>query len=170
MTTLRALCVPLATAAALATLAPRAAAQPAARSGEFSVQNFLVAPGGKNFLTVEGVRMDGNWGFTVGVFANYARNPFVVESCVSPTDCNDKAATGKTDTAVVSDMFTADLLASLSPVKRLQLGLRIPLSYVDGQGLDLLTGQGQSGGLKRFGVGDPQVEGKVRILGGATDP
>jgi len=169
MTTLRASCLTLTTAAAIALVPAVAAAQTAVRNGEFTVQNFLVAPGTQNFLTVEGLRMDGNWGFTVGVFGNYARNPFVVETCVSPTNCGDKTASSKSSTAVVADMFTADLLASVSPAKRLQLGVRVPLSYVDGQGLDLTTGHGQNGGIKRFGVGDPQIEGKVRLLGGATD-
>jgi outer membrane protein OmpA-like peptidoglycan-associated protein len=139
-------------------------------SGEFSVQNLQPAPGTKNFISVEGVRMDGAWGFSVGFFANYARNPFVVLSCRSQTDCNDKNAKLPTNTAVVSDMFTADVLAALSPVKRLQIGLRLPVSYVSGAGLDYTTGQGLQGGQKAFGVGDPTIEGKVRVFGGAQDP
>jgi outer membrane protein OmpA-like peptidoglycan-associated protein len=101
---------------------------------------------------------------------NYARDPFVVVSCVSPTNCSNPGATQKSTTVVVSDMFTTDLLASVSPVKRVQVGLRLPLSYVNGDGIDLTTGQGQNGGLRKFGVGDPMLEGKVRILGGAQDP
>jgi OmpA-OmpF porin, OOP family len=169
MRNLRALCLALMSAGSVLFPAATAFAQ-TAKSGEFSIQNFMPAPGSKNFLTVEGLRMDGNWGWTVGIFANYARDPFVVLSCRTQTDCSDKNALNTTDTAVVSDMFTADLLASVSPIKRLQVGLRLPLSYVSGLGLDTTTGQGIPGGIKKFGVGDPQLEGKVRLLGGAQDP
>ena len=147
-----------------------ALAQNNVQSGEFSAQTFQPAPGTKNFLSVEGVRMDGKWGFSVGVVGNYGRNPFVIESCRSSTDCSASSAADKTSTAVVSDMFTADLLAAVSPLQRLQLGLRLPLSYVNGAGLDVATGQGIAGGIHKFGVGDPQIEGKVRLLGGADDP
>src|SRR6202453_4254945 len=113
--------------------------------------------------------MDGDWGWSVGVFGNYARNPFVLESCASATNCGTKSP-GHADLPIVSDMFTADLLAAVSPIKRLQLGLRLPLSYVSGAGIDLTNGEGASGGMTKFGVGDPQIEGKVRLLGNATDP
>jgi OOP family OmpA-OmpF porin len=141
-----------------------------AQKGEFTIQNFAPAPGTKNFLGVEGLRMDGNWGFSAGLMANYARNPFVLLSCVSATDCSSKSAVRPTNTAIVKDMFTADLLGAVSPVSRLQIGLRLPLSYVNGDGIDPTTGQGQKGGLRKFGVGDPTLEGKVRILGSAVDP
>ncbi len=172
MRTLRALCLPLMCAAGISLLSATSFAQNGsnARDGEFTVQNFTPAPGTKNFLGVEGLRMDGAWGFSVGVFFNYAKNPFVVLSCRSQTDCSDKNAINKTDTKVIGDMFTWDLLAAVSPVKRLQVGLRLPLSYVSGQGLDITTGQGLPQGLKKFGVGDPTLEGKVRLFGGAQDP
>jgi OmpA-OmpF porin, OOP family len=170
MRTVRALWAPFISAASVTLMATTAFAQASVQSGEFSAQTFQPAPGTKNFLGVEGVRMDGNWGFSVGVVGNYGRNPFIVESCRSQTDCSGKTAVDKLDTAVVSDMFTADLLAAVSPIKRLQLGLRLPLSYVSGAGIDVATGQGVTGGIRKFGVGDPQIEGKVRILGRAQDP
>ncbi|MFT3772001.1 MAG: OmpA family protein [Minicystis sp.] len=143
---------------------------PTVQKGEFSVQNFAPAPGTKNFIGVEGLRMDGNWGFSVGLFFNYAKNPFVVLSCRSETNCSDKNATNKTDTHVISDMFQWDLLAAISPIKRLQIGLRLPVTYVKGEGLDAATGMPAQGGIAKFGVGDPMLEGKVRIFGGAQDP
>jgi outer membrane protein OmpA-like peptidoglycan-associated protein len=142
----------------------------APQSGEFTVQNFQPAPGTKNFLGVEGLRMDGNWGFSVGLFFNYAKNPFVLLSCRSQTDCSDKNATNKSDVAVISDMMTADILAAVSPVKRLQIGLRLPVSYVSGAGIDVKSGGPAVNGLKKFGVGDPTLEGKVRLFGNAADP
>ncbi len=146
-----------------------AQAQKKAQDGEFTVQRFEPAPGSKNYFTVEGDRMDGNLGWTAGLFFNYARNPFVVLSCRSQTDCSDKNATNKNDTSVVADMMTFDFLGSFSPIPRLQLGVRVPLSYVSGQGIDTSTGEGLPGGQKAFAVGDPTLEGKYRIFGGAKD-
>jgi outer membrane protein OmpA-like peptidoglycan-associated protein len=142
-------------------------AQTKAQSGEFSVQNFQPAPGTKNFLGVETLRMDGNWGYSVGLVYNYAKNPFVLRSCVSQTNCT---GANRTDIPVISDMMAWDLLAAVSPIRRLQIGLRLPLTYVSGSGIDVSTGQGVQGGIKKFGVGDPTVEGKVRLWGNANDP
>jgi len=168
MRKLRGCCLVLSGASLLAL--PGTARAQAVRSGEFSVQNFTPAPGPQNFLGVEGVRMDGDWGYSVGVFGNYARNPFVLLSCASATNCGAKSPSSAADLPIIRDMFTLDLLAAVSPIKRLQIGLRVPLSYVSGAGLDLTTGQGAAGGLQKFGVGDPQIEGKVRLLGNAADP
>lgn len=170
MRTQRALFLPLMSAFGVSLLSATSLAQSAsAASGEFSIQNFTPAPGTKNFLGVEGLRMDGNWGYSVGLFFNYARNPFTIMSCRSEGDCSSPNATNKTDVPVVSDMMTWDLLAAVSPLRRLQVGLRLPLTYVSGSGIDMSTGQPVAAGLKKFGVGDPMLEAKVRILGGAQD-
>lgn len=140
-----------------------------AKQGEFSVQRFDAAPGSKNYLTVEGARMDASMGFTAGLLVNYANKPFVVRSCVSETDCSaPNTAPGTslaTDTVVIQDMVTADVLASFTPVPVVQIGLRVPLTYVSGSGIDPTTGAGISGGLKKFGVGDATLEGKFRFYG-----
>lgn len=173
MRTSRSLCLPLMSGLGLSLVSATSVAQTttaAHPTGEFSVQSFAPAPGSKNFLSVEGVRMDGDWGWSTGLFFNYAKNPFVVLSCFSATNCSEKNAQNTRDTQVVSDMFTWDLLAAVSPVRRLQIGLRLPMSYVSGQGLDYTTGQGLPSGQRAFGIGDPTIEGKVRFLGGAQDP
>lgn len=160
-------------------LVPTAAlAQQSAAEGEFSVQRFEAAPGSKNYLTVEGVRMDAAMGFTAGVMVNYANRPFVVKSCRAQTDCSAPNATTE-DVPVINDMFTADVLASLTPVPMVQIGLRLPVTYVSGAGIDLTDGGPADGGLKAFGVGDATLEGKFRffgdpktsavVLGGAVD-
>jgi outer membrane protein OmpA-like peptidoglycan-associated protein len=148
-----------------------AAAQSAdAKSGEFSVQRFFPAPGPRNFVTVEGGRTDGKMAWSLGLYANYSNSPFQVRSCRSETDCGSPNAVSKQDIAVIKNMFTADVLASLTPVPRLQLGLRLPISYVDGQGIDPVTGLAPSGGLKGAGLGDPYLEGKFRFIGKPDSP
>jgi len=144
-------------------------AQNSAQDGEFSVQRFEPAPGTNNFLSVERLRMDGAWGWSVGLAFNYARNPFVVISCASQSNCQDPNAQLQ-DIAVVRDMFSWDLLAALSPARRVQIGLRLPMAYVSGDGINFDTGASITGGTKGFGVGDPMIEGKFRLFGGAQDP
>jgi outer membrane protein OmpA-like peptidoglycan-associated protein len=138
---------------------------------EFSVQRFEPAPGPNNFLGVETLRMEGDWHWSAGLFFNYSRDPFVVQTCVSPTSsCSNPAATQQSQTHVVQDMLTWDVLASVSPRPWLQLGLRLPVSYVSGAGLDTTNGgpylnsQGVASPLKAGGVGDPYLEGKARLL------
>lgn len=150
-----------------------------AQDGEFSVQRFDAAPGSKNYFTVEGARMDSVMGFTAGVLFNYANKPFVVKSCKAKANCSEPNATNTRDVNVINDMFNVDVLASFIPASFLQIGLRVPVVYVSGEGIDTTTGGPAAGGLKAFGVGDATLEGKFRfygdpaksavVLGGAID-
>ncbi len=157
----RALLLPLLVGASMAVIEGAASAQ---TTPEFSVQRFEPAAGADNFLGVETLRMDGQWHWSVGLFFNYSRDPFVVETCTSQATCSS-ATSPITDTHVVRDMFTWDLLASLSPRPWLQLGLRLPVSYVSGDGLDLSTGTPLTTPLSAASTGDPDLEGKVRLFG-----
>jgi OOP family OmpA-OmpF porin len=141
-----------------------------AQKGEFSVQRFEPAPGPRNFVTVEGARVRGKMAWSAGLFANYAYQPFVVRSCVSKTNCDQKNAINQNDVAVVRDLFTADLMGSLSIIEKLQIGLRVPLTYTGGDGIDTTTGQPAQGGFSGFGVGDPYLEGKYRFFGAWDSP
>ena len=173
MRTIRALYLPLLSAAGLTLMSATALAQTTAakaQDGSFSTQRFEPAPGTKNFLSVEGLRMDGHWGWSVGLAFDYAKNPFVVVSCATKTNCKDPNASQTTNTTVIGDMFTWNVLAAVSPVPRLQVGLRVPVAYVNGEGIDATTGRGAKDGLKKFGMGDAMLEAKVRLFGGAQDP
>lgn len=156
-------------AASLLPAVPSVASAQPAKDGEFSVQRFEPAAGSKNYLSVEGARIDAQWGFTAGLFFNYSRDPFVVVSCVSATDCDASNAANVEDVGVVRDMLTWDLLGSINPLEFLQIGLRLPLSYVNGQGIDLDTGAPSPEPVRGFGVGDPNLEGKVRFFGAPKD-
>jgi outer membrane protein OmpA-like peptidoglycan-associated protein len=67
-------------------------------------------------------------------------------------------------------MFTWDVLASLTPIPILQIGLRVPVMYVNGDGIDLTDGSTLQDGLKGVGVGDATLEGKFRVWGAPKDP
>ncbi|KYF58348.1 hypothetical protein BE08_26275, partial [Sorangium cellulosum] len=147
-----------------------ARAQEAVLQGEFSAQRFEPAPGSKNYLSVEGARMEASLGVTAGLVFDYARDPFVVETCVSATDCSAPDALNRREVPVISDMMTWNLLASITPTPWLQAGLRFPVAYVSGQGIDAATGAPGAEALKAFGAGDPTLEAKARLLGGPRDP
>ncbi len=136
---------------------------------EFSVQRFNPAPGPRNYFTTRGVRTDGNMAWSAGLFANYAWKPFVVRSCRSETDCDDPNASRPSDVKVVENLVTADLMGSLTPIPRVQVGLRVPLTFVKGEGLEE-DGTSPEGGLSGFGMGDAELEGKMRLHGDVKDP
>ena len=141
-----------------------------AQDGDFTIQRFQPAPGPRNFVTVEGARVDGKWAFSLGAFASYALDPFVVKSCRSSTDCSAANASQSEDVRVVEHLTTVDLMGTVTPTPRLQLALRVPVTSVGGQGIETDLSSGNAGkplasGLSAAGVGDPMVEGKLRIVG-----
>jgi OmpA-OmpF porin, OOP family len=146
---------------------PPAAAQSV--SGEFSVQRFDPAAGSHNFITTRGVRMDGKMALSLGLMANYAYKPFVVRSCISETDCSAASARATAGTTVIESLFSADLMGALTIIPRLQVSLRIPLTWVKGLGL---SDQGMStqGGINKVGPGDAMLEGKLRLYGEVHEP
>jgi len=161
----------LAGGAALASLSLATApafAQDAADK-EFSVQRFDPAPGPRNYFTTRGVRTDGKMAWSAGLFVNYAWEPFVVRSCFSETDCDDPNATRDQDVKVVENLVTGDALASFTPIPRLQLGLKIPVTWANGDGIDD-GGVPKEGGIDSVGLGDATLEGKYRIHGELKDP
>ena len=154
--------------AGLLVWAASAAAQDAI-DNEFTVQRFDPAPGPRNYFTTRGVRTDGNMAWSGGLVINYAYKPFVVRSCRSETDCDDPNASNPEDVPVVENMITGDFMGSLTPIPRLQVSLRVPVTWVKGQGL---TDRGTTdpNGLSAVGMGDAQVEGKYRLYGNLSDP
>jgi len=155
--------------AGLSSLAAAAAAQEPATDNEFTVQRFDPAPGPRNYFTTRGVRTDGKMAWSAGAFINYAWKPFVVRSCASETNCDDPNATNKDDVKVVENMITGDAMGSFTPIPRLQLGLRVPVTWVKGQGLTD-AGTADPNGLSAVGMGDAMLEGKYRLHGEVKDP
>ncbi len=164
MRTRRSLCLTFASVASLLVALP-ASAQESPQQGEFSVQRLESAPGPKNILSTERVRMSEQFGWSASLLFNYARDPFVVVSCKSQTNCDDPNATQLEDVSVITNMMQWDLMGSFNPVDFIQIGLRVPLAFVNGQGIDTTTGQPALDGLNGFGLGDPTLEGKFRFFG-----
>lgn len=135
---------------------------------EFSVQRFNPAPGPRNYFTTRGARTDGEMAWSAGLVANYGWEPFVVVSCQGANDCEDPDARVR-EVKVVENIVTADVLGSLTIIPRLQLGLRVPVTYVKGQGIDK-QGQPLDDGIDAVGMGDVELEGKFRIYGEQKSP
>ncbi len=141
-----------------------------AKSGEFSVQKFAPAPGPRNFITVEALRSDGHKSWSLGAFVNYAANPLTLRSCRTASDCSSPNAVNTGDVHVVKTMVTGDVLASFTPIPKLQLGFRLPISMTQGDGIDTDKGTAKKGGLSGTGLGDPMLEAKMRVIGDVNSP
>ncbi len=175
MRTQRAICllmtfgVPLLAALAPSTAGAQQTQDATAAEGEFSVQRFEPAPGPRNYFSVTGARTEGQMAFSAGVMFNYANLPFVLKSCRSQENCDEPNTLQTTDVNVIKDYFQFDVMGSLTPVRRVQVGLRLPLAYVSGDGIDVTDGSPSPDGLKTFAVGDPTLEVKARLWGEPTD-
>jgi hypothetical protein len=150
---------------------PEAHAQ--AVTGDFAVQRFDPAAGTHNYFTTRGVRMDGKMVWSAGFMANYSFEPFVVRSCtvqngVMTDGCS--GVSGVRETKVIENEVTGDLLGALTVIPRVQLALKVPVSWVKGQGINPETGDNSKHGINAVGVGDPQLEAKVRLHGDVRDP
>jgi hypothetical protein len=145
------------------------AAHADAVDGDFAIQRFDPAPGPRNYFSTRGARTDGQMAFSAGLMINYAYKPFEVRSCVSETDCGAENARRATDTKVIENLVTGDLMAALAIIPRIQLGLRVPITWVKGQGINE-TGGSAAGGLSAVGVGDAMLEGKFRLYGEVNAP
>ena len=135
--------------------------------GEFTVQRFNPAPWPNNYFTTRGARTDGEMAWSAGLFANYGWEPFVVKSCPTGTDCGDPS--NLQEVKVVENVVTGDALASFTPIPRLQLGLKIPVTWVKGQGIDE-EARATEEGISAVGMGDPELEVKGRLYGEPTAP
>jgi len=146
-----------------------ASAQPEADpfEDEFTVQRFNPAPGPRNFFTTRGARTDGLMTWSAGLMVNYAFEPFVVVSCVSRTNCDDAGNLERVP--VVENLLTGDFMGTLTPIPRVQVGLRVPITWAKGQGI---TSEGTAdfdNGIDAVGVGDAELEGKARFYGEPND-
>ncbi len=155
-------------AAATAILWTSSAHSQEATEGDFSVQRMEGAPGPRNFIVTRGARTDGNMSVYASMLAHYGHKPFVVVSCQDEDNCSE-SADGRKDLNVVENLVTADLMGSLTVIPIVQVGLRMPVTWVNGDGI-ASDGRAASGGVSGVGLGDVEVEGKVRAFGGPEDP
>jgi OOP family OmpA-OmpF porin len=155
-----------------AALAVTSSARAQETANEFSSQRFDAPAGPRNYITTRGARTDGEMAWSAGFVVSYAYKPLVVESCVDPSavDCEGSNALVLN---VVENIVQGDLLGSFTPTPRLQIGLRVPAVFVKGQGIDRTSPDPASLGtdnpIEAVGLGDPELEAKVRAYGEPKD-
>jgi OOP family OmpA-OmpF porin len=133
---------------------------------EFSAQRFDAAPGPRNYFHTRGARTDGRNAWSAGLLVSYANEPIVVNTCVSEGLCGGPDQTTR-EIKVVENLVEGAILGSFTPIPRLQIGLKLPLAFADGHGMNA---QGQPDTLSAFALADPQVEVKLRAYGEPTSP
>jgi hypothetical protein len=161
---------PAAIAAFALTLSSTKPAGAQSVDGEFTVQRFDPAPGPRNFVTTRGARTEGEMAWSLGAMVNYASLPFVLFSCESETNCDNPNPFQPTDVEVVQSLTTLDMMGTLTFVPTFQLGLKVPVTRVVGQGLTTgddppgqPPGRARPGGIEKFALGDVELEGKLRF-------
>ena len=132
----------------------------------FPVQNFKMAPGTGNFLTVEGAKVGTHLQWMVGFIDVFQYKPYIILTCAEGS--SEGQCEGASErVAVVEYHDSIELLASISIFNWVQIGLAWPFTvYQKGKNIDdpsLATGEGD---LESFGgIGDPRLHFKVRLVG-----
>ncbi|MGC4089676.1 MAG: thrombospondin type 3 repeat-containing protein [Polyangiaceae bacterium] len=137
----------------------------------FTAERFQAEVGPRNYLVTAGARTDGAKTWSAGMMLHYGYRPFVVRSCVTDEgkSCEDEGAQQVQDVKVVENLITADLIGSYTIIPRLQLGLRLPVMWLNGQGIQA-NGLPQNDSLTAFSIGDPNVQAKGRLYGEPSSP
>ena len=160
-------------AAAISFQSQSAAAQEIA-TDEFSTNRFNPAPGPGNYFMVDGAAVGGHLTPSIGLFIDYAHRPFsLFDASCDPNDDSD-CEVGDSSIDIVKYQLTFTPMATLTLFNRLQIGLAVPLVQSSGEGFQAATpGADQPfvdiPGGEAFGIGDPRVSGKVRILGTGSE-
>jgi hypothetical protein len=131
--------------------------------GDFAVQRFNPAPGAHNMLSARGVRMGDQHSWSLALSANYGNDVFVIDN-IDPTTL------AVTEVQVVENQVTNDLMASYNPLYWMQFGLRLPLTFNEGDGVTAAGTANFANKLEDVALGDPELEIKARLYGQPNDP
>jgi OOP family OmpA-OmpF porin len=140
----------------------------------FSVNRFVPAIGAGNYVQVDGGSVGAHLAPTVELLIDYGHRPFVLYGA----DCGDgdteDCELGDGDVNIVKYLLTGTIAGTLSVANRLQIGLSIPLVYTTGDRFAAsVTGRDVPyiyvPGGEAFGIGDPRLSAKVRLVGSGTD-
>jgi hypothetical protein len=109
--------------------------------------------------------IQGHLAWNAGILVNYGWEPFIIKSCPVGTPCET--------IPVVENIVSADVLASLTLIERIQLGLKIPVTWAEGHGLQEAADgsvEARDGELSAVGLGDVQLEVKGLFYGQENQP
>ncbi len=133
----------------------------------FSASRFLPAPGGENYLSVDGAQVAGELVPSAGLVLDYAHRPFVLFDADCEAGGTSDCTLGESEKDLVAYQFGIDPMGSITFAERFQVGLVMPLAYSDGESFNAMIGDhplNLTGGTA-FAMGDPRLSGKVRIVG-----
>ncbi len=134
---------------------------------EFSAQRYSPAPGPRNFLSTRGARTDGEMAWSAGLSLNYGYTPIKVDSCVSDTPGSCTGGSEMRTLKVIESFAQADVMGTFTPTPRVQIGLRLPVAFSKGNGIDEFA---QARPVSKVGMPDPELEAKFRIYGEVKAP
>jgi hypothetical protein len=123
-----------------------------ARAQSLDLQQFKPAPGAGAMLDLHGARSLGSLQAQAGLSVTYANAPLVLRAPMSGVG-----------TAVVSNQATADVLAAIGFLDRLELGLAVPVT-VQGSAPAPILGVAYENGVAPAGVGDLRLVPKATLL------
>jgi OmpA-OmpF porin, OOP family len=136
----------------------------------FSVNHYLPAIGPGNYLQVDGAAVGGDLKPSVELWLDYARRPFVLYTAKCPDGNTAKCELDKSGKNIISDQLTTNIAGTLALANRVQLGLILPLVYTHGDAFAASTPAFSQPyidlrGGHAFGLGDPRLSAKVRLVG-----
>ena len=141
---------------------------------QFSADRFTPAPGPDNYMVVDGAVVGGHVTPSAGLVVDYAHRPFVLFAATCPggdeTDCEVE----ESEIDIVKYEITGSLMGTLSLFQRLQIGLLVPVTASSGESFRASTPTRDQEyvdirGGDAFGLGDPRLSAKVRLVGEGTE-
>jgi hypothetical protein len=155
-----------------------AALAPAARvhaqgvpNQQVSTNRFVPAIGANNYLQVDGAVVGGNMTPSLELVMDYAHRPFVIYEAKCPGGNQNNCELKSSKRDIVKLQLATYLGGTLTMWQRVQFGLLMPLIYTTGDGYHASTGPALSQryvdirGGSAFGIGDPRLSAKVRLVG-----
>ncbi|WP_309242985.1 Ig-like domain-containing protein [Hyalangium versicolor] len=127
-------------------------------SQKIDVQQYKPAPGAYDVLGLHSARVNGNWGWNLGLSVNYAKDPLTV---LDPRQ--DNAVAYK----LVANQLTVDILGAIALFDRFEIGLAVPFTSQTSQSGDSPIFSDDVG---KSGLGDVRVVPKASLYssGGLT--
>jgi hypothetical protein len=140
----------------------------------FSANRFTPAPGAGNYAMVDGAVVGGHLVPTAGLFIDYAHRPFVIFTASCAGGDSDECEVVESERDIVSYQLTFSPMATLALWQRLQIGLVVPLVATSGDDFTASTPNLPDRyvdirGGKAFGMGDPRLSAKVRLVGEGSE-
>ena len=130
----------------VATLASALVLLPAGHAAAQDIQNFRPAPGSWNYLGVEGAELAGHNRAEPSLMLNFGWQPLVAR----------ESDDGEVAEILVRHMTTANVMAAVGMGAHFELGVDLPVHYLEGDGL---AARGEEG----FALGDLRILPKLRL-------